>query len=63
MAAIDASHASFQMYRSGIYEEQSCSSSGVDHVVQIVGYGSVGGKDYWIVKNSWGKFNFATRDL
>lgn len=53
-ALVDASHVSFQLYRSGIYSEPQCSSARLDHALQVVGYGSQNGNDYWICKNSWG---------
>ncbi|RWS29088.1 cathepsin L1-like protein [Leptotrombidium deliense] len=51
--AIDASHASFQSYKSGVYFEKSCSTWRLDHGVTVVGYGTEGNTDYWLVKNSW----------
>jgi len=53
--AIDASRMSFQFYRSGVYDEKSCSSYNLNHGVTAVGYNNNAAKPYWIVKNSWGK--------
>jgi len=43
-----------QLYRSGILDPLICNPKALDHGVLIVGYGTEGAKDFWIVKNSWG---------
>ncbi|XP_063353781.1 procathepsin L-like [Pelmatolapia mariae] len=51
--AVDASHLSFQLYESGVYDEPACSNKTYSHAVLVVGYGTENGNDYWLVKNSW----------
>ncbi|XP_064201678.1 procathepsin L-like [Anguilla rostrata] len=45
---------SFHSYRGGLYDDPSCSSAKTNHAVLVVGYGTDSGKDFWLVKNSWG---------
>merc|ERR1719192_2080353 len=42
----------FQDYGGGVFA--GCTSSDTNHAVTVVGYGTEGGQDYWLVKNSWG---------
>lgn len=42
----------WQLYGGGVFSE-TCGYD-QDHAVQAVGYGTEGGKMYWLVRNSWG---------
>merc|ERR1711963_476791 len=51
--AVDASKWSF--YGGGIFDGCDFDRNiEINHAVQLVGYGSESGEDYWIVRNSWG---------
>jgi len=51
--AIEADQQCFQFYSGGVLSDPSCGMQ-LDHGVLVVGYGTEGTKDFWIVKNSWG---------
>jgi C1A family cysteine protease len=53
--AIEADQACFQFYHTGVLDDRSCGVN-LDHGVLLVGYDTdaATGKDYWLVKNSWG---------
>lgn len=46
----------FKNYKEGVYSAPVCANGPMDvnHAVQGVGYGTEDGKDYWLIKNSWG---------
>ena len=49
--AIEADQREFQLYKSGVFTG-ACGTK-LDHGVLVVGYGTLDGKDYYKVKNSW----------
>ncbi|KAN0040639.1 hypothetical protein ACTA71_008977 [Dictyostelium dimigraforme] len=52
---IDASQLSFMLYKSGVYKDQFCSSTKLNHGILNVGFGvSEKGTEYYILKNSFG---------
>jgi len=43
----------FKKYEKGIFGEYSAITK-PNHYVEVVGWGSENGKDYWIIRNFWG---------
>ena len=55
MAPVSAAftvYADFPTYKSGVYKHTTGQALG-GHAVEIIGYGTENGEDYWLVKNSW----------
>ncbi len=54
--AVQADGRSFQLYKSGVYDDDKCYTGQLDHGVALVGYGhdQESGKDFYYLKNSWG---------
>lgn len=50
--AIEADQRAFQLYSSGVFTA-TCGAT-LDHGVGLVGYGTMSGTDYYILRNSWG---------
>lgn len=49
-------------YTGGVYTDKH-NSTDVDHDVEVVGWGHEDGKDFWHVRNSWGKHLHRHRPL
>jgi len=53
--AVSVDAGPWMSYSSGVFS--GCGTHvDINHAVQAVGYGTAAGKDYWIVRNSWGAF-------
>jgi C1A family cysteine protease len=50
---VEADRTAFQHYTSGILNSAACGTN-LDHAITAVGYGTEGGVDFYIVRNSWG---------
>lgn len=51
--SIEADKYVFQAYSSGIFTSTTCGTN-LDHATNVVGWGTSGSTDYWIMRNSWG---------
>jgi len=50
---VEADRSAFQRYQSGILNSSACGTQ-LDHAITGIGYGSEGGQQYYIIRNSWG---------
>jgi len=57
--AVNVDASAWSMYETGVFNGCDYAKNiSIDHVVQLVGYGSdkTNGQDYWIIRNSWSPF-------
>ena len=54
VALVNAACSTFQLYMTGVYEDEKCDPKNLDQSLLIVGYGVKDNKDVWICKNTWG---------
>ena len=50
MVSLSSSTTFCTISASGVYFEPECSSTDLDHAVLAIGYGRLGGEDYWLVR-------------
>jgi len=53
MIGLHVSNRGFMNYKDGVMDQ--CVNGQLEHAVLVVGYGREHGKDYWLIKNSWGR--------
>ena len=51
--SVAASSYAFQTYSSGIFANSSCGTN-TNHATNVVGWGTSGSTEYWLMRNSWG---------
>ena len=51
--SIEADKSVFQSYSSGIFSSTLCGTN-LDHATNVVGWGTSGSTEYWVMRNSWG---------
>lgn len=51
--AVSVDATAWRDYESGVFDGGNMTSPDLDHLVQMVGYGTDSDGDYWLIRNSW----------
>jgi cathepsin L len=51
--AVSVDAGAWHDYSGGIFDGGNHTNPDLDHLVQLVGYGTDNGNDYWLIRNSW----------